>query len=91
MICFLPLVHLDFSLQSVAVLCHDAEIAIAKVCVIGCGASNMNQFVHQLILGSVAVRRDACFSGPVDKLGKLHSALLIFPDNDLGKRDQEKA
>lgn len=52
---FLPLIHFDFALQSVAVLGYNAEFAVAKIrVVVGC-ASYVNELANIVRRGHLAV------------------------------------
>jgi len=51
----------------------------------------VDKLVHVFVFGLVAIRRDASFARTVDKLGKPDGTLLIFPNQDLRKGDEEES
>lgn len=89
MVSFLPLIHFDFALQSVAVLGYNAEFAVAKIrVVVGC-ASYVNELANIVRRRHLAVNRDARFASSSDQFCEGYSLLLVFPDQNLRKWNQE--
>ena len=89
MVRFLPLIHFNFALQTVAVLGDNAEFAVAKIrVVVGC-ASDVNKLANIVRRGHFAVKRDARFASSSDQLCEGYSLLLVFPDQNLRKWNQK--
>ena len=91
MVAFLfPLVHFDFSLQSIAVWNFDSEIFVFNFFWVYCCASHVCQFKIVCVVWVFAVKSFDCFLSLCEQLHECHKLCLIFPEHHQGKRDQEK-
>jgi len=76
----LPLVHLDSSLQTVAVLSYNAKVSISEVRFIVSRARDMQQLLIVVGLRVVRVTGDAGLLRLVKVRCELDSSLLVLPD-----------
>ena len=86
-----PLVHLHFSLQSVAILGDNAELLVTQIFRVVGFSTDVHQAVVVILIWLVVVHGDARLSRPLDELSERDSLLLVLPEEHLGERDQEEA
>lgn len=86
-----PLIHLNFALQAVAIVCNYTEIVVNYLNCIFCSASHMHELILVGIVGVVAVHRFHGLLAQLHALSEGHNFLLVFPKHDQGEWDCEAA
>ena len=88
---FLPLVHLDFTLQSIAVRNFYPKILVHKFNHVDRSASHVNQLQLISIIHALTVDLSNCFAALVHKLREGNKLLLVLPQEHQGEGYQATA
>ena len=86
-----PLVHLDFALEAVTIVRHDTEVVVDDFSVVRCHARHVDERILVGVVGIVSLNIFDGFAAFAHALSKRDHFLLVLPEQDQRKGDQNAA